>query len=363
MNYRLATILAREEVKADLTKVMDLNLVDPVTQFQIIYESTGVGAGDADDHVAKCITKIELVDGSDVLFSLTGLECQAVDFHHRELEPPNLNFNLAGTEGFWVFNMNFGRYLWDILYAFDPRKFTNAQLKITIDLDAGGVQSEAGFLTVLAHIFDEKEVSPEGFLMHKEIKDYGMGDGTHEYTDLPIDYPYRKLFIAARVLGTGPEHLIDTIKLSEDNDRRIPFNDTFKNILMGVVGQKRPFREMVIAANASTTNYFYCTPCFWPTLQVAHWEGSAMSGELTAWGGDGGKGTLFSSAAGGNYIVEVEGWCPHGAIEIPFGLQDDPADWYDVTKLGSLRLDVLAKSGRSDSDTVQVFLQQLRKYA
>ena len=61
-------------------------------------------------------------------------------------------------------------------------------------------------------------------------------------------------------------------------------------------------------------------------------------------------------------MVQVEGWCPHGAIEIPFGLQDDPADWYDVTKLGSLRLDILSKSGRTSADTVQIFLQQLRKY-
>jgi len=363
MNYRLATILAREAVASDKTVVIDLNLADCVSQFQITYESTGVGSGDADGHVAECITKIELVDGSDVLFSLSGKECQAVDFYHRKLEAPNLNYNLAGTEGFWVFNMNFGRYLWDTLFAFNPTKFTNPQLKITIDLDAGGVQSVAGFLTVLAHIFDEKEVAPEGFLMHKEIKDYGLGSAAHEYTDLPTDYLYRKMFIAAQTHDVGPEHLLDNIKLSEDNDRRIPFNDSFKNILKGIVGQQRPFRETIIAAGAQTTNAFYCTPCFWPTLLATKWTNAANDYNANAWGGDGGKGYIYFSTAGGNYMVQVEGWCPHGSIEIPFGLQDDPADWYDVTKLGSLRLDVLSKSGRSSSDKVQVYLQQLRKYA
>jgi len=363
MNYRLATILAKEAVSSDFTKVIDLNLADPVSQFYISYESTGVGSGDADDHVAKCITKIELVDGSDILYSLSGMECQAVDFYHRLVEPANLNFNLQGTEGVLVFNINFGRYLWDPLFAFDPKKFTNPQLKITIDRDAGGVQSVAGFLTVLAHIFDERAITPEGFFMHKEIKDFGLSDGGHEYTDLPTDYAYRKLFVAARTLTVGIEHLIDNIKLSEDNDRRVPFNDTFRNILRSIVGRVPPFREQLITANASTTNAFYCTPCFWPTLQVSHWEGSAMTGELTAWGGDGGKGYVYSSAAGGNLMVDVTGWCPHGAIEIPFGLQNDPVDWYDVTKLGSLRLDILSKANRDETDTVQVFLQQLRKYA
>jgi len=362
MLYRLATILAREAVSTDFTKVIDLNLADPVSQFQITYESTGVGSGDADGHVAKCITKIELVDGSDVLFSLSGQEAQAVDFYHRGKEPPNMNFNLSGTEGWWVFNMNFGRYLYDPLFAFDSRKFTNPQLKITIDRNAGGVQSVAGFLTVLAHIFDEKAITPTGFLMHKEINNYGMASASHEYIDLPTDYAFRKLFIAAQTYDVGLEHLLDTIKLSEDNDRKIPFSDTFKNILKAIVAQQRPFREMVIHANAGTTNLFFCTPCFWPTLQVSHWEGSAMTGELTAWGGDGGRGTIYSVAAGGNLMTEVEGWCPHGAIEIPFGLQNEPDDWYDVTKLGSLRLDILSKSGRTSADTVQIFLQQLRKY-
>lgn len=363
MNYRLATILAREAVSTDFTKVIDLNLADPVSQFHITYESTGVGSGDADGHVAKCITKIELVDGSDVLYSLSGQECQAVDFYHRKMEPPNLNYNLSGTEGFWVFNINFGRFLWDTLYAFSPKKFTNPQLKITIDRDAGGVQSVAGFLTVLAHIFDEKTITPEGFFMYKEIKDYGLGDESHEYTDLPTDYPYRKLFIAAQTYDVGPEHLLDTIKLSEDNDRRIPLNDTFKNILRSIVGQQRPFHETLIVAAAAATSYFYCTPCFWPTLQASVWRNSALDNDLVVWGGDGGKGSIIGAGATGNVFLDVTGWCPHGAIEIPFGLQDDPADWYDVSKFGSLRLDVLSKSGRSSSDTVQIFLQQLRNYA
>lgn len=363
MKYRLATILAREAVSTDLTKVIDLNLADPVSQFQITYESTGVNSDGPDGHAAKCITKIELVDGSDVLFSLSGQECQAVDFYHRGKEPPNMNYNLAGTEAWLVFNMNFGRYLYDPLFAFDPKKFTNPQLKITIDRNAGGMTSVAGFLTVLAHIFDEKPVTPEGFFMHKEINDYGMASAAHEYIDLPTDYPFRKLFIAAQTYDVGPEYLLDTLKLSEDNDRRIPFSDTFKNILKAIVGQQRPFREVIISGGGATTNTFYCTPCFWPTLIVSKWSNSPNNYDPMAYGGDGGKGYVYYSTAGGNYMVQVEGWCPHGAMEIPFGLQDDPADWYDVTKLGGLRLDILSKSGRSSSDTVQIFLQQLRKYA
>jgi len=362
MNYRLATILARKAISADGTEVIDLNLADPVSQFHIVYESTGVGGGSADHHAAKCVTKIELVDGSDVLFSLSGQECQAVDFYNRGIEPANQNIYLGGMNAEMIFNVNFGRYLWDTLMAFDPKKFVNPQLKITIDLGAGGVQSVAGFLTVFAQIFDGKAVTPTGFLMHKEVKDYALGDATHEYTDLPTDYLYRKLFIAAQTEGTGPEYLIGNVKLSEDNDRKIPLNATGFEILRAIVGQGKPYRENIIVAGSPAENNFYCTPCYWPKLQATSWASANLAYTITAYGGDGGKGTLYMETAGYNIGVAVEGYCPHGAIELPFGLQDDPTDWYDVTKFGSLRLDIKSADDRSATDKVQIFLQQLRNY-
>lgn len=362
MNYRLAIILARKAVGTDYTEVIDLNLADPVSRFHIAYESTGAGGGSADHHAAKCVTKIELVDGSDVLYSLSGQEAQAVDFYHRGIEPANQNIYLNANNAEMIFNINFGRYLFDPTMAFDPKKFTNPQLKITIDRNAGGVQSVAGFLTVIAHIFDEKGVTPTGFLMHKEIKDYAMGSGTHEYTDLPTDYPYRKLFIAAQTEGVGADYLLSNIKLSEDNDRKIPLNATMMDILRSVIGQGKPYRENIIVAGSPAENNFFCTPCYWPKVTASSWASANLAYTITAYGGDGGKGTLYMETAGYNINVVVEGYCPHGAIEIPFGLQDEPEDWYDVTKLGSLQLDVQSYTGRSSSDSVQIFLQQLRSY-
>ena len=362
MNYRLATILARQAISSDQTKVIDLNLADPVSQIHIVYESTGVAAGQADGHAAKCVTKIELIDGSDVLFSLSGQEAQAVDFYHRKIEPPNICEYLDGQNAEMIFNINFGRYLYDPLFAFDPKKFTNPQLKITIDLNAGGVSSVAGFLTVLAHIFDSRTISPQGMFMHKEIKDFGLGSASHEYTDLPVDFPYRKLFIAAQTYGTGPEYLINTIKLSEDNDRKIPINLTMFELLRAITGLTPPYRENILVSGGASGFHFYCTPCYWPRVAISQWESSNNAKTATVWGGDGGQGHYYLEGVGNNYNVAVEGFAPHGAVEIPFGLQDDPDDWYEVSGLGSLRLDILSMSGRSSTDKVQVFLQQLRRF-
>ena len=157
--------------------------------------------------------------------------------------------------------------------------------------------------------------------------------------------------------------LINTIKLSEDNDKKIPFSASLVQIMRTIVGDSRPFREVIIGAVGGATGNFYCTPNFWPKPSFTSFWGENVPYTCTVNGGDGGKGELFGESTIFNYALAVEGYAPHGAIEIPFGLQDDPDDWYDVSGLGSLKLDILSGAGRTSADTVQIFLQQLRKYA
>lgn len=362
MNYRLATILAREAVAADKTIVSDIKIADPISQIHIVYESTGVGASQATANASKCITKIEIVDGSDVLCSLSGDEAQAVDFYHRGIEPPNIPIYLDTMNAEMIFNINFGRYLYDPDLALDPKQFNNPQIKVTIDMGAGGLSSVAGFITILAHVFDQRIVSPSGFFMHKEIKDYALGSASHEYTDLPVDYPYRKLLIAAQTYGTGPEYLLNTIKLSEENDKKIPITATMFEILRAITGNTPPYRENIIVSGGASGLHFYCAPCYWPRVAISQWEGSNNAKTATVFGGDGGQGHYYLEGVGNNYNISVEGFAPHGAVQIPFGLQQDPDDWYDVSQLSSLKLDILSISGRTSSDKVQIFLQQHRRY-
>jgi hypothetical protein len=362
MKYRLATVLARESHSSDTTKVIDLNLADPVSQMHITYEGVNASGGAATAHPAKCITKIELVDGSDVLYSLSGQEAHAADWYHRGKEPTHELGYLNGMSSVMTYNMNFGRFLWDPLLAFDPRKFKNPQLKVTIDINGGGQAPASGYLTVLANIFDQKTVDPMGFLMHKEIKDYALASAAHEYTDLPTDFPYRKLFVRAQVYGSGPEYVINTIKLSEENDRKIPFNLTAYEHLRALAAIHGPYREKILMPGGATPEVFYCTPCYYVIPNLSPWETSTNAFNWSARGGSGGRGYVYLSAGGINLALNVEGWAPHGVLEFPFGIQDDPDDWYDVSALGSLTLDILSISGMSSSESIQVFLQQLRKY-
>lgn len=359
MNYRLSTLLAEQAEDSDITRVIDINVVDPISALQILHRGQNTAGVEGTAHPAACVTKIELVDGSEVLLSLSGYEVQALDYYNRGVEMHQWLQYLNDNWFDMVYNINFGRFLYDPELALDPKKFNNLQLKISLDVNAGGVAPDHGKLAVYANLFDEKLITPVGFLMSKEIKEYQMGSATHEYTDLPVDFPYRKLLFKALIAGTPPNQAVDNLKLSEDQDKRIVFDVRHSDLTRLAGNQRKPFVEYIVGQATSTSKNFYCTPTMVVCGAVNSWVAASPSYHLF-YHGDGGRFQTLGET-GKNWIATVTGFCPHGVLEIPFGLQDRIEDWYDVSRIGSLKLDVLSYAGGSGNNA-QIFLQQLRRY-
>ena len=363
MNYRISTIFAEKTYTADATEIIDINVKDPISELVIRFQPKNGAGGDATGHPMRCISKIELVDGSDVLYSLSGVEAHAMDWYNHKIVRPNIMWYLTNLTFDCALHMSFGRWLWDPILALNPKKFDNLQLKISIDVDAGGMNTSQVIMSIFARLFDEKEVDPVGFLMNKEIKDYALGAGTHEYTDLATDHPYRKLLMRIQKYGSGLEHCFDEVKISEDNDKRIPMNHTVEELLHMITGNTKPYREWLLCNGSASGRPLFITPGYWPAFSSAEWANAVPADQPTVYEGDGGRAKVYKTTAGRNVQVLCMGWCPHSTIEIPFGLQDVIEDWYDMTKVADLRLDLKSGSGMSSSETCQIFTQQLRKYA
>ncbi len=361
MNYRMYQLFATKSYTADTTEVIDLDVVDPISQLIIELDVTNVGSGAAAAHAIACLTKIELIDGSDVLYSLSGYEAEAVDFYHNRKLRSNWNAYLGTLPVQRFVGINFGRKLWDPMLAFDPKKFRNPQLKLSLDINAGGMSATPNSLAVWAALFDQKAISPMGFLMHKEIKSYKMGAGSHEYTDMPTDFPYRKLFIRAQSAGSEPSALISTVKLYEDEGKRISVDTTGPDNLERIMANSQMMTEPIIGIVNTTTTAGFCTPTARVNGTAAKWAATTGAGEIAFYDGDGGQFHVICATAMSNMQAIVNGWLPHATYELPFGDQDDPNDWYDVTSLGSLKLDVLSLAAGSGIAN-DIFLQQLRKY-
>jgi hypothetical protein len=350
-------MLARESATTAATKTLDVNLTDIISRIQIRFEPINNGSTPT-AHPAKCVSKIELVDGSDVLMQMSGMEAQALDFYDtkqcREYEMDMRN-DMPDQE---FFNLNFGRYLWDKMLAFDPKKFNNPQLKITHNLASGGSAPDAAYLSVYADVFDEKVPSPTGWLMAKDYHTFTTEASTYKPITMPKDYVLRKLMIQALVAGSTFTDSIDELRLSENNQKKTPIDIGLYQYIAGLMKKYPMYQELIVCTYAaSSANYLYVTPGEYTNMSLG------VLGSATVYkngAGGGGKETIYSSALSPDARCLVTGQMPHGCLPVEFGDPNDPDDWYDITSISNLELRLHAVAA---SATVNTLLQQYRKYA
>ena len=362
MNHRVTKLLARTDIDADATKIIDINVKDPIStimlKFELLYGSVTQTA-----HRLACLTKIELVDGSDVIFSLNGREAAALDWYHNNGKfKGDYNYCCtSGTPQSYV-GINFGRYLWDKELAIVPDNFTNLQLKLTFDIDAADASCAHNYITVWANLFDEQSITPTGFLTSKEIKDYTTGASAHEYTDLPTDHPYRALFLRCQLAGTEPSNLINNFKLAEDVDKRVIWDDQPSLVMKNLNPYFPEVREDWWFSMNTSNRYLFITPTERVKATASTWGETSIDKNYAFYDGDGGRLKTIVGTVGLNDQILTSGLLPHGVWQFPFGDPNAIAEWYDVAKVGSLLADVLA-TGSGGTATAQLFLQQYRKYS
>ena len=358
MNHRWSELLAAETITAAGTKTIDIDLADPISRLSVLMKLTNNGSTPT-AHPALALTKLEIVDGSDVLVSLTGYEIQALSFYHNKQVPFHNNIFLNDVLALLEFDIDFGRWLHDPALALDPKKFKNLQLKIQHALTAGASAPDSMDLRVRAEVFDELQPNPEGFLMPKEIYSYSLASSGNEYIDLPIDHPIRMLMVMSRAAAKGPYEQFNVLKLSEETDKKVLLEGYTSDFLKVLAGRYPLWVDRIYGAASAAGVAHYITPTMdaYPALNA---EGTSAQVYTEAFV-NGGTKTIHADVTT-NFHGFYAGQAPHGAIPIPMGDQDDPADWWDVTKLTKARLKVTAGSSVESSSTCQVVTQQLRKY-
>lgn len=357
MKYRHSEIMASQDLGPSGTHIIDLDVVDPISRITLRHEPVG-GSLIPAEHPVQNIVKLELIDGSDVLHGLSGQQGHALNIFDRSNPPIQQIQYVTGGTPIVVINMDFGRYLWDEVLAFDPKQFTNPQLKLTWNEAAWNAACTAHSFMVYGHLFDEKGISPTGFLSAKEIKAYAPVAGGYEYTDLPTDYPIRKLMVQPYRLAGGPRAIVDMYKLSEENDKRIVFD--------GDLNHLRSFldMEMGICEDSILINAPLVGRAAYATASHLDSVGGYNSTATNAWSCAvaGNQVVVTPATAAANIIVRAKGVNPHGCVGFPFGMQSDLDDWYDVVGKGSVKLRLRGGPAALATDTVKIVTQQLRRY-
>lgn len=359
MKYRTTTLLATKELTGAGTEIIPINVKDIVSRITMVW-SIGKLALGQDSYCHKDITKIELVDGSDVLFGMDGGQAQALNIYDRKCPTCIEGTVIDANEVRSFYSIDFGRWLYDTELALDPSRFNNLQLRITYDSDVMEVGCESGDLAVYADLFDEKVISPIGFLMSKEHYHSVMGaTDAYTYISLPLDHVYRKMLVQGYRAKQHPQLQVAEARLDEDNEARIPFNWDLGEYHRLRRAIDQPVQEHIASQGQPAGTDLFCTPSdYWATLvAIVDGIGRTITVGNTHAGGYFHVTTNVDTA----YQAIVKGWLPNHCFQFPFGDQKDIDDWYDVTKLGHLRLRLRAGT-YNEAGEQAVVLQQLRRY-
>lgn len=358
MKPRLVELLALEAANSAGTKVIDISVNDPITR--IIVETKATNNGSVPTaHPAKIITKLEITDGSNIIASLSGYEIQALSAYHTKVPEANFMDYRNDVMNIATFKIDFGRWMWDKLYALDPSKFSNLQIRITHNLAAGGSAPDAMNLGVFAHVFESGAVQPKGFLQSKRLYSYALSNSGLETITLPTDYPYRKLLIMSIAINKMPYQQYNKLTLTIDQDKKVLINNMSVSDLSKILSPTPRMHEMIKGIGTGAGVAHHCTPSY---------DGHVVVGAITTAIGTAiteepfGGSVLIQVDSGEHFQAFVEGRMPHGALELPFGNQDEPDSWLNMDDVGSFVAKVTAGGGVESSSTAEIVAQQERLY-
>jgi len=358
----------RETTVADAaTKIIDLNVKDPISYITVEYEAT-TGATSCKEHeIHDDIESIEIMDGSDVICSLDMQQWRALNFYENKKLPHAVLNENPGVVQEERCVMQFGRFKDDMEFYLDPTKFSNPQIRLKHSLDisaTAGYATGTGKITVMGRLIEEGAQPYQGYLMAKEVVPITVSASGIEVINMPRDFPYRALLIQARYTLLRPDEVISRLKLSCDADREIPF-DMYMEDLMDMNEQRFGLAEQMKDiwtkdSDTCLTDIYDIRKAYLYSVIDKHLGAvEALDAEKVTIG----LYTLSTPTAPAAITSEiackiaVEGIAPHGIVCVPFGDMNDADSWFDPRLYGDVELK-LTKA--TTTGAVSVMLQQLR---
>jgi hypothetical protein len=335
-------VLCYQEVQASdkSTKTIDLDIVDPVSAIGFEFEAVGGTTSNRNNPLYHCITKLEVVDGSDVLASLSFEEAQALQFYKTGKQPQlrlDENASLGDVIGCMLL---FGRHLYDREYALDLTKFANPQLKISWDLAkiralnlVSAWKTGSLMISAWAKVM-EGQASPGKFFMDKEIEAWTGGASGDKRHELPVDHPYRMLMLQTWASGMDVDIAVTNLKMTCDTDKYIPLDRKVKQLDAEMA---QLFGNCIVWKRACASNTDTVMVPVYKEPQVRFvvpatdrhaWYTYCWSGEVYL-----NLETLAAVAVTTDERVDmtVEGHSLHCTLPIPLGVMDEPDTWFDPT--------------------------------
>lgn len=364
---RRQTYIENRRVLADSGEItLDINVTDPITALHIEVRATNGATDNIANTLAQCIDTFQIVDGSDVLVSLSGRELLTYAISKLRTVPYQLISELGGNVQNLYAPILFGRWFGDQQFAFAPSRHKNPQIRFKWNLanvtavGATGFVSGSGLLTVWADVM-EGAPDPSGILTAKRHYSFTTAASGIEYVSLPIDQTIKAILIRSFKAATGGLSGISNLKLHGDNSKVVFFDQRASDFLRFLTPLSYPlvYKHIFHAANGNT---------IYPILKQD--ETMNLSPESTDsvaaysnYGIGEGAVTLFTAGAADankrNLAAIVSGFLPFNTAYKELGDYDDPTTWLDPSSFKSLMLELTESVVSADASIV---LEQARVY-
>ena len=357
---------SRIDIGTSGTKTFNLDYTDPITQLDLYIEATNGSGGNLENPPERCISKVEIVDGGEVLWDLPGEVMFAAFCHDAEQVPYSEREEAQSTGIRQQLPIRFGRWLWDPVYAFDPRKHKNPQLRFTFNEAAVNTAGTTGYVsdsfTFTLHVrLMEGAPAPKAFLSYRTVESFTTVAGGARRVEMPTDKVIRYLLTRAYEVDIALYTSLTNFKLSADGGKYVPFDLPARDMMNRMCESFEPL-QLPLHSLADDLQ----TKETWMGIQLpgsicGYTTGHIFGGVFYLYG------TVYcmvQTGAGvsvtGNamYIVPI-GWAIHNTLIYAFGDRNVPADWFDPRSFNKLDYFVTDANAGADCD---IAIQQVFPY-
>lgn len=347
MIRRFSYILNRFSLTDSGTLTIPINLRDIITALWIEFRATNGATSNKNNPVHSNVQAIELIDGGDVISSISGAQAFAATMYGLGWAPYTLLSEFPGSSQNLSYCMRFGRYLGDTQYAFDPSQYKNPQVRVTWNLGtvravgATSYVTATGTLTIYAEIM-EGAPNPQGFLGLKQLYQFTTVAAGIQPILLPTDQKIKAIMIrSANALG-GFIYGVSNVKLQADQSKVVFFDARDTDLVRYATLRNPPF---------SYKHYFYCrnADTIFPLLKTdeaiaGHSDAGDRTFSYMNTGIGNGAVAVFSAGVADandrNFIAEVLGWTPEHCTWLDLGDWGDPSTWLDPSTYKALQLEL-----------------------
>ncbi|MDD3428109.1 MAG: hypothetical protein PHR42_04155 [Caldisericia bacterium] len=366
MIRRSAYILNRYSLADSGEYTVNIGMRDIITSIAIEFRATNGASGNKDNPLAECIQAVELIDGGKVLYSLTGQQLLALSAYRRGYLPYNLITEIPSNVANLFAALQFGRWIGDNQFAFDPSQFSNPQLRFKWNLATNRAVGATGYVTgsltvtALAEIM-EGAASPQGMLIAQQYFEKTTVASGVEPVLLPGDKLIKAILVRAASDSGGGLYGVSNLKLQADNNKVVLF-DMRKSDIQRLMTYRNPpfhYKHHVFAKD---------TDVFYPVLkqdEVASFVPEVGDTVIAYFDYGIGSGALDINTGGAAATSEVDiyalvhGWMPFHTAMLDMGDWDDPATWLDPTPYREAKIEVTQDAAGA---ALEVVLEQVYVY-